>query len=58
MLLKKKKLKFMPLVDISGTHHCTVSVNFNRDCMVMLALKFLSFQPAIEEMLESQNAGK
>ena len=54
-----QNLKFvLYLVVISGTHHSMLSVNFTRDCMVILALRFVAEQPAIQEMLESQNAGK
>jgi len=49
-----QNLKFMLyLVLISGTHHSMLSVNFTRDCMVILALRFVAEQPAA-----SQNASK
>ena len=30
----------------------------NRDLMVLLALQFVAFQPAIQEILENHNTGK
>ena len=30
----------------------------NRDLMVLLALQFVTFQPAIQEILENRNTGK
>ena len=58
MLFKGKKLKFIILVFISGTHHWMLSVNFNRDFMVLLALQFVAFQPVVQEILETHNNGK
>ena len=49
-----QNLKFMLyLVLISGTHHSMLSVNFIRDCMVILALRFVAEQPTA-----SQNPSK
>ena len=49
---KRKNWSFIVLVVISELS------TLNGDLMVLLALQFVAFQPAIQEILENHNTGK